>query len=159
MVVNVSSNDKTWQIHLDGFLAILRQSSDGNGGSSSLLEAIKLIDTSNCVEEYLAKTTLACFEKACLVLDLAKLQLRKQISEVNKLLKDIGNLRQIDLVKLRSAVKQVYMNLALVATMLQNYTRFQRSDTRISPSPGVEPTSTTNSSVDLGYSHADCKPE
>lgn len=157
MIVNVSPNDNTWQMHLIGLLAVLRQVDGCEAQPSSLLKAVHLLDSGEHIGEYLPTITMADIEKAGLVLDIAKLKLREQILEMNKLSQTVSGLRQIDLAKLRSSVKHVYRNLGLVPVMLQKHARLRNLDETISPRPKELSVSTPNTGDHSSGGYCDCK--
>jgi len=147
MIVNVSPNENTWQIHLDGLLVALQQVDSCKQRPCSLLKAVHLCNIAIRIEEYLATVAMADIEKVGLILDMAKLQLREQFSEMSKLFQTVNDLRQIDLFKLRRSVKHVYRNLALVPTMLKEHARLRDSDDTISSKPEHLSASTLKTSV------------
>lgn len=129
MVVNTSAGDKTWQTHLDGLLAIMKDTAAPDS-VSSLHRAVQAMRMSGLVEQYFASSSLYRFEKASLIIDMAKLQLRDQMRDGVELGQGFQSLRQIDLVKLRGIVKQVRRALDLAAMLLDQQ---EELDMRTSP--------------------------
>ncbi|KAH8892694.1 hypothetical protein GQ53DRAFT_840571 [Thozetella sp. PMI_491] len=120
MVVNVSSEDKTWRIHLDGLLKLL-QTGTGRNTWPSLTRAMGLIHTKTDVYEAIASSSLEGFGKACLLLDVAKLRLYSLALEMEALLNDKSRIpRKLDVQKLHVSTRQIEKNLNLVPVMLSS---------------------------------------
>jgi hypothetical protein len=158
MIVNNSPDDNTWQIHLDGLLAVLPQIRLDEARPNSLLKAAQILDSQIHVAELFATVAMPSMEKAGLVLDIAKLQLRQLMVEMNKLSQDMSSLRQIDLSKFRRAIKQSYRNLGLVLTLLHELASPQDpEETTSSKAEGLS-TSMVESNGNEEGGYCECKP-
>ncbi|KAF2005324.1 hypothetical protein P154DRAFT_518836 [Amniculicola lignicola CBS 123094] len=125
MTVNLDSEDRTWQVHLDGFLEMLyrqrwKLQSDVKG--PTLIRAMQLMNPENTVATSLANLTTDNFDKACLLLDIAKLRLRKLTLAMNELVSSGRCPRKLDVQKLRVALKQVERDIASIPLLLLSHT-------------------------------------
>jgi hypothetical protein len=120
MIVNLDSDDKTWLVHLDGFLAILRQWQPGSSEAPifTLIHALRILERGH--NAYASAATLVTddLEKAFLLMDIAKLQLRQLASEMGDLVANTRWPRKLDMQKLRVSLKQVYGNMLLIPSLL-----------------------------------------
>ncbi|OKL57245.1 hypothetical protein UA08_07621 [Talaromyces atroroseus] len=110
--INTSPNDKTWQIHLDGLLAMLQQNHHSttkcdDKSSSNLIAARECAqsDGNGDVQKFLqSRPPMDSIEKAWLLMDLSKLKLRKLIATMD----------HFHVEKLRVSVKQIQRDILLV---------------------------------------------
>jgi hypothetical protein len=119
MMVNVDRNDKTWQIHLNGLLAMLHQSYEPTEGNKAppLLKACQIIDSPN-IGEAVSALQVCDAEKVGILLDIAKLRLRSLNAEFVKLFASTSPPRKLDVQKLRPSIKELHDNLLLIPSML-----------------------------------------
>lgn len=118
MIVNLDPADKTWQTHLGGLLGILQQTPD-NGIKSTLIKAVRTSDSVTNVHKALESSMVDGLQRASLLLDFIKLQLRKLATEID----DIEShsrppLRKLDLQKLQVSIKRIRKHLELFAIMI-----------------------------------------
>jgi hypothetical protein len=119
MVVNVDTLDKTWQIHLNGLLVILRQCRDLTIEFKPipLLMAVQIMGSQN-VAETISTLPLSSVGKAGILLDFTKLRLRRLNTELNKLCEENTHPRKLDIQKIRRLAKELHDNLLLIPSML-----------------------------------------
>jgi hypothetical protein len=120
MTVNTNLEDRTWQAHLDGLLAMLQlqQNYYHEEQESSLIKAVQLLRSSDATKASLESFSSNDFEKACILLDIAKLWLRKLVAQMHDLTSDSRQVRKLDIRKLRVSLKQVHRDIALIPSML-----------------------------------------
>jgi hypothetical protein len=129
MIVNTVPDDKTWQIHLDGLLAMLQQNHSTTEGedktTANLIAARKFTqsDKSGDLQEFLqSRPPMDDIEKAWLLVDISKLRLRKIVATMDRLRMfngiNITCFRKLDVEKLRVAVKQIQRELRLVRELV-----------------------------------------
>lgn len=113
MIVNLNSADKTWQTHLSGLLTILQRIPD-NTTRCTLTKAIKISDFVTNIHEALGSSTADDLQKACLLLDIVKLQLRKLVAEMDTITSNSPpTLRKLDMRKLQGSIKRIRKHLDL----------------------------------------------
>ncbi|KAK0755659.1 hypothetical protein N5P37_011790 [Trichoderma harzianum] len=119
MVVNLDPADRTWQTHLYGLLSILRQL-PGNFTRFTLIKAIKISESAKDVHKALELSTADGLERACLLLDIVKLQLRKLVTEMDTNANiSLMTVRKLDMQKLRVSIKYVQKQLDLFPMILR----------------------------------------
>jgi hypothetical protein len=101
MVVSVDRSDRPWQTHLNGLLVILRQSRDLVNGKRLfvLMKALQLMNSKN-LGEAMSALQVCRAEKAGILLNVAKLRLRRLNSELNKLFAGTASPRKLDIQRL-----------------------------------------------------------
>lgn len=113
MIVNLDPADQTWQIHLSGLLSILQQIPD-NTVKLSLIKAVRISDSVTNVHKALESSTVDGLQRACLLLDIAKLQLRKLAPEIDAITRSSPPpLRKLDMQKLQVSIKRIHKHLDL----------------------------------------------
>ncbi|KAL7914384.1 hypothetical protein GGI35DRAFT_240588 [Trichoderma velutinum] len=119
MVVNLSPADRTWQTHLCGLLSILRRI-PGGLIRFTLIKAIKISESAKDFHKALELSTVDGLERACLLLDIVKLQLRKLVTETDSIA-SISRLtmRKLDMQKLRVSIKYIHKQLCLFPIILR----------------------------------------
>jgi hypothetical protein len=119
MIVNVDPYDKTWQVHLNGLLEILRKSHTlvYEKKALPLLKAMQIMDCRN-VRETISTQPVCDIAGAGILLDIAKLRLNCLDTEFTKLFADASPPRKIDVQKLRRLIKELHDNLRLMPSML-----------------------------------------
>ncbi|KAK9780167.1 putative Zn(2)-C6 fungal-type domain-containing protein [Seiridium cardinale] len=124
MSVNLESNDKTWQIHLDGLLTILQSRPRITNTraeyevSSSLIAAVEIFNCSANIWHSLAGFSISDSGKGWLAINLVVLQLRKLVTEFDVLFGRTSSPRKIDMQKLRKSFREVNQNLALLPSII-----------------------------------------
>jgi hypothetical protein len=111
MIVGDSWEDRSWQVHCDGLLALISQRTHEQG--------VQSFATSNvCSDDVCMLPSLADFDKAWRLLDTAKFQLKEIAPEMDSLLSGTRAPRKLDARKLHIAVKKIFKNLWLVSAVL-----------------------------------------
>ncbi|KAF2736015.1 hypothetical protein EJ04DRAFT_562785 [Polyplosphaeria fusca] len=120
MLVNLDSEDRTWQIHLDGFLTLLRQrpSSCGTGQVAILMEALTRSDNSDTTEITLSNNLQDDLDKASLIIDIAKLRLKAVAHNLHHLVTATPYPRKLDIQKTRVSLKRVQRDISTVPSLL-----------------------------------------
>ncbi|KAM0262595.1 hypothetical protein ACHAQJ_001640 [Trichoderma viride] len=120
MVVNLDPADRTWQTHLSGLLAVSRRISDRTT-KITLFTAIVISDLVTDVHKALESLATNNLEKAYLLLDVVKLQLRKLAAEMDAVVNNSPPvLRKLDMQKLRVSMKQIRKHLNLFPIILRD---------------------------------------
>lgn len=128
MVLSTDPLDKTWQIHLNALRVLLHQCSNGREGSSPQSDFQRF--SSQNGRETVSPSSLSSFDKASLLLDIAKLALKRLNDEFNELFGNISPPRKLDVQKLRRSIKEVHDNLLLVPSMFgSEYSTASQGDT------------------------------
>lgn len=118
MIVNLDPADRTWQTHLSGLLIILQQTSD-NATKLTLTKAVEIADSVTNVHKALESSTVYGLRRACLLLDIVKLQLRKLVAEIDAIASHSPPpLRKLDLQKLQVSIKHIRKHLDLFPIMV-----------------------------------------
>jgi hypothetical protein len=119
MIVNVDLNNKTWQMHLNGVLAVLHQSRDlvHEKDGMPLLRALQIIDSHN-FEDSISTLPVCGIIKASILLEFSKLRLTYLNTEFNNLFTDSSHSRKLDIQKLWRSIKDIHNNLLLIPSML-----------------------------------------
>lgn len=111
MIVNLDPADKTWQAHLGGLLGILQQIPD-NSIKSTLIKAVRISDSVANVHKALESSMVDGLQKATLLLDVIKLQLRKLATEIDAISSHSRPpLRKLDMQKLQVSLKRIRKHL------------------------------------------------
>lgn len=121
MTVNLRADDRTWQIHLDGLLTLLRTPSTltSNQTAATPVRAMQMLGSQKSTADLsFLSHARNDFEKAWLFLDVAKLCLRMLSSEMDDLFSDTRRPRKLDVEKVRNSTRQVHRNLVLVPSMI-----------------------------------------
>jgi hypothetical protein len=107
MSVSLSSTDRTWHAHLDGFLALLRHKPQPQSQQSSMfshiITALQFVDSPSPVAI-----------SAEQLVTISLLRLRSLVRELRAL--NSGRPRQLDLLKHRVQLKKVYNDLQLLSS-------------------------------------------
>lgn len=113
MIVNLDPTDQTWQTHLSGLLSILQQIPD-NAVKLPLIKAVRVSDSVTNVHKALESSTVDGLQRACLLLDIVKLQLRKLAPEIDAITRSSPpTLRKLDMQKLQVSIKRIHKHLDL----------------------------------------------
>lgn len=113
MIVNLNSADRTWQTHLSGLLIILQQIPD-NTTKFTLTRAVEISDSVTNIHKALESSTAYGLQRACLLLDIVKLQLHKLVAEIDAIASNSPPpLRKLDLQKLQVSIKRIRKHLDL----------------------------------------------
>jgi hypothetical protein len=113
MIVNLDPADKTWQTHLNGLLSILQQIPD-NTAKLTLVKATQTSHSVPDVHKALASSSVNNLQRACLLLDIVKLQLRQLAAEIDAIASTSPPpLRKLDIQKLQVSIKHIRKNLNL----------------------------------------------
>lgn len=136
MIVNTSTDDKTWQIHLNGLLAMLQQSCKSrDGGSvatSNLIAARKfgMSDNGDLQEFFRSRNPIEDIEKVWLILDISKMRLRKFIGTMDEFRASKGgSFKKLDVEKLRVSVKLIQRDLRIITELVPKEYRPVRMST------------------------------
>lgn len=120
MTVNLDQEDKTWQIHLDGLLNLFSLISHGSK-TAALPRAMRILDSGNNLRTSPALSATDGLVTAYLLLDVAKLSLRKLLPEMDILFSDPSKYkRKLDVQKLRVLIRQCYRDLGMFPAMVSN---------------------------------------
>ncbi|KAL7920662.1 hypothetical protein ACQKWADRAFT_298115 [Trichoderma austrokoningii] len=111
MIVNLDPADRTWQTHLSGLLIIIQQLPD-NTPKFTLTKAVQISVTD--AHKALETSTVDGLQRACLLLDIVKLRLRKLVAEID-VVAGISPppLRKLDMQKLQVSIKHIRKHLDL----------------------------------------------
>lgn len=120
MIVNLSPDDRTWQVHVNGLLSILRQSSSATASPTifTLTTAIQCLNSQKQINEYVATPTMTSIDKASLLLSVAELTLKNIIDDMDELFAQSRAPRKIDIQRLRKSLRQIQRNLILVPPLI-----------------------------------------
>lgn len=123
MTVNLDANDKTWVVHLDGLLAILRrqQLRGSEAWISTLIHALQILKRGDDAYVSLSSIATDTHETTSLLTDIAKLRLRQLAIDMRKLVGGSERPRKIDMQKLRISLKQVYGDILLIPSHFCGY--------------------------------------
>lgn len=121
MTVNLDPDDRTWTVHLDGFLAILcqQQVECSEAWISTLIHASQILKRGDGIHASLAGRAMDDLRTAFLLMDITKLRLRQLTSEMRKLLGGLERPRKLDVQKLRVSLKQVHGDILLIPSKLR----------------------------------------
>ncbi|KAL6901064.1 hypothetical protein GGI43DRAFT_422594 [Trichoderma evansii] len=123
MIVNLNPADRTWQTHLSGLLIILQRIPDNTAGYT-LAKAIKISGLVTNVHEALESLAADDSERACLLLDIVKLQLRKLVAEMDAIASNSPpSLRKLDMLKLQVSIKSIRKHLDLFPIVVRDRIR------------------------------------
>lgn len=118
MIVNLDPADKTWETHLSGLLSILQQIPD-NTVKFTLIKAVRISDSVINVHKAVEPSTVDGLQKASLLLDIVKLQLRKLGAEIDAITHSSPPpLRKLDIQKLQVSIKHIRKRLDLFSIMI-----------------------------------------
>lgn len=114
MVVNINSDDETWQVHLDGLLNLIARS-PVTRETAYLHNALEFMKSGDDIS--ISMSTIAVGKDpnvAYLLLDVTKLQLRQILPDIHDLFeKSSKGPRKIDVQKIKVEVKKICTNLEL----------------------------------------------
>lgn len=118
MIVD-NGEGSAWQVHLDGFLAMLdQQVQETNSQRLSILrKALFLINDENSV--YTAAAA-AANGNVTLLLDIIKLRLRQQTSAIQTLLCRMGRPRKLDMQKQSTDLKRLHRDASSLLAVLKS---------------------------------------
>lgn len=120
MIVNLDPADKTWQTHLSGLLSILEQIPDDTI-KFTLVKAVRISDSVTNIHKALESSTTDGLQKACLLLDTIKLQLRKLDADLDAITSSSPRpLRKLDMQKLQVSIKRIRKHLDLFPLVIGN---------------------------------------
>ncbi|PTB40313.1 hypothetical protein M441DRAFT_430732 [Trichoderma asperellum CBS 433.97] len=123
MIVNLNSEDRTWQTHLSGLLIIL-QRIPYNTTKFTLTKAIEITDLVTDVNKALVSSTTGGLERASLLLDIVELQLRELVTEMDAIASNSPPpLRKLDIKKLQVSIKRICNQLDLFPTVVRDSIR------------------------------------
>ena len=115
MTVNVDSNDKVWQIHLSGLLALLK----GSGGPPCAHSTTGVtVDTLSIPSAAAQGSDLLNGETAVLVYALQS-RLHQLAPELDGIFRSGRRPRKLDVRKIRTAVRNVHKDLLIAGRVLQ----------------------------------------
>lgn len=117
MVVASGWDEDTWRIHLDGCLALLQQSCQGNdvmASLESLEQALRFVRDDANTNFSLDTITRNEKETAVLLLDILKIRLRWLVQEFCKLTQSAIQPRKLDMLRLRLIMKRLLNDLGLL---------------------------------------------
>ncbi|KZF25885.1 hypothetical protein L228DRAFT_279153 [Xylona heveae TC161] len=122
MIVNIDSEDHTWQIHLGGLLNILSQlpSYQGDDQVQSVQLAIEIANSEGDPFQALASHDMGDIAKAFVILDIAMLRLRQVAEDLENLCQEVKTPRKLDVQKLRASIKHIQRNLNLFPKICQS---------------------------------------
>ncbi|UKZ68163.1 uncharacterized protein TrAtP1_009198 [Trichoderma atroviride] len=141
MIVNLDPADKTWQTHLSGLLSILQQIPDNNI-RFTLVKAVRISDSVTNIHKALESSTVDGLQRACLLLDIIKLQLRKLDADLDAITSSSPRpLRKLDMQKLQVSMKRIRKHLDIFPLMICD--RFSSTTVHIGQS-GFYPVSQTD---------------
>jgi hypothetical protein len=114
MAVDLDTHDKTWILHLDGFLAILRLQNRTHNYFTILKQALRITDGG---EDTLASEEgVHSINRILLHLEVTKLRLRQLVAEHDRMAQSKTVMRNIDLEKVRLGLKVVYKDALLLTS-------------------------------------------
>lgn len=118
MTVNLDTEDKTWLVHLDGLLTMLRRCEPGSNEARrlNLVEALHVLDNHATISSRsISPDGLA---RAVLLLEVLKLRLGKLASEASGMFRSGSRPRKLDVQKLKTGLKRVQRDSAVLPAML-----------------------------------------
>jgi hypothetical protein len=118
MTVSIDQRDRTWLMHVDGLLALLHEPHNNALRYLTLYRATQVLDNLTGLNSDEQDSGLTDSERTFLLLDLSKLRLKTQISDMEGLLASTDHPRQIDLQRIRGSVKRVYKDLATIPAQI-----------------------------------------
>ena len=116
MTVNIDQSDRTWLMHVNGLLALLREPHHDALESSTLQRATQYVHNPTSLSGDEPGSDMSEKWRACLMLDISKLRLRTYVLEMEELLRSTGRPRQLDLQRIRCNVRRVYGDLSTCLT-------------------------------------------
>lgn len=123
MIVSCDDADVTWQIHLDGFLAMLEQppSASLDANMPSLWRAASHLCSSDHLSASFELAAVDDIERACLLLDIAKLRLRRLLVDVKQSNRFSLPLTDLQSRKLRVQLQYIHRGLLSVTATLSAF--------------------------------------
>ena len=110
MTVSTDWHDRTWQVHLEGYLDLLRQQPQSTNGSArgfELVRALQYLEDGDTDRSLIRDATSSAGDRALFLLDVCTLRLRALVHEFNVLMRGTVRPRKLDVQKLRMCLKQV----------------------------------------------------
>ena len=119
MVLCIEQDDKSWQIHLDGLLTVLRCDRKIESQPTSMLAAVLWSERHDSPANNFSSPMFSSpLGRAALILNTIMISLKEQFHNMTDTTQDLTSWRHLDLVKLRSEIKPMYRNLDTVAALL-----------------------------------------
>jgi hypothetical protein len=119
MTVGLEPDDKTWIVHLNGFLTILRThySTSNHACFSSLKNALHIVCQGHEAQTNFAGDGRPRETKSIFVpMDIAKLRLRQLIIDLSRMMQSNASIRTIEVQKVRVDLKAVYRDALLMTS-------------------------------------------
>ena len=118
MTVTTDWENRTWQVHFEGFLSLLRHQSQFVHGSARHLELARALqylgdEERNKFPVHGATSTTTC--KAFFLLDVSTLRMRALAHKFDALMHGIARPRKLDVQKLRICLKQIVDDVSSVS--------------------------------------------
>ncbi|RAO70193.1 uncharacterized protein BHQ10_006205 [Talaromyces amestolkiae] len=130
MIVNTSETDMTWQIHLNGMLAMMKHNQNARGSRTaemtnlSAARQFAVVEKTSDIQEFFSsRPAMDNIEKAWLLLDITKVRLKMLVTIMDRFraVEDAQNttsFKKLEVEKLRVSVKRIQRDLHLIPNLL-----------------------------------------